>query len=683
MSNGDSKSYENEKQWTMLAYMAGDNNLTEEMVWSLQEMKKTLETNPDINKRVGVIAQYYARSLNPCLLLLNGSGTGNDGKLDETKEQEFGSLGVFDRVRKKLKPTPEHLATAIWHCHQKDRPFEELASFLTTKWYMSQEEAERFVTELITIIIMLMRDGMPWQQVFDADDGEALALAAARTKTNLLAPPAEALESARQSANAYVRGTLKERFEALKLGVLQKERDVAELASLLAKCPDSVVRNVRDLSSPMMLREFIDSQFELIKGRKLKASHYMVILSGHGGGATGDFLPDEDPPSSLTIPALGEILREARKAAVIEERKLDILGIDSCLMSMAEVGYEVQDSVDYLIGAEGFVANTGWPYHRVLEVLEATQQPESAAENIVRKYAAFYQDYEMGGVSTHLAAIRLEKIGEPNKYVTDPENADVLATSIWLLARCLMDALKEVADDEEEQELGGKSKASLGCEVRDAVILAHWYAQSFKWEKYVDLWDFCGQLKRFLPQEDEYAKVRGCCDAVKRCIENAVVLSRYCGPDFQHAHGISVYFPWSVQEFSIQYGNLKFAHATGWYDFLDIYLRKTRRVRRGQDSAGQAEPWRLGSDVEQLIQQLGLPSTSKVAGTTTSKVAGTTTSKVAGTTTSKVAGTTTSKMQDGKIVGLTGFKNVPDGFFRQDDQGNFTGKPPKPAKRQA
>jgi len=634
-------SYEKKKQWAMLAYMAGDNNLTEEMVWGLQEMKNTLETNRDINQRVRVAALYDARGLNPSLLLLDGAGTGADGDLDRTKRHEFSSLEVFDKVRRRLTPMPEHWALAIWHHHHADQKFEALMKVVTRLCDGSKARAERFIIDL------MMCDPQIQQQVLTGK--RDLAVALANTTTKQLAPTDEEVQSAQKTVSPEVLNNIRTLFSDLKLESLKEEPEVKNLAYLLAEPPDAVVRNTRDLSSPVMIQDFIEDQVN-----EVPAEHYVVVLSGHGGGATGDFLPDEDPPSSLTIPRLGAILR-----AVRGRNTFDILGIDSCLMSMAEVAYEVQDSVTYLVGSQGFVANAGWPYHRVLEALAENGEPKSAAKSIVEKYAAFYQDYETGGVSTHLAAIDLRELGN-------------LATAIKRLAGCLIAELLQVGDDAEHRELQGQPQNSPARTVRDAVILAHWYAQSFKWEKYVDLWDFCDQLLRFLPSGGECAH---CCQEVKQGIKNAVKWSRYCGPDFQHAHGLSVYFPWSAQDFSTEYEKLRFAQETRWFEFLNLYLQKTQRLRRGHNPELEfkPEPWRLGSDVEQLIHRVGSPFGSKVASHFGSKVASPFGSRVASPFGSRVASPFGSrvaspfgsKVQDGKIVYQTGFKNVPDGFFRQ------------------
>ena len=55
-------------------------------------------------------------------------------------------------------------------------------------------------------------------------------------------------------------------------------------------------------------------------GRSRASVHRMLILSGHGSGAVGDFLPDNHSENgqhgSLTIPALEKALNEAQNIGV-------------------------------------------------------------------------------------------------------------------------------------------------------------------------------------------------------------------------------------------------------------------------------------------------------------------------------------------------------------------------------
>ena len=162
---------------------------------------------------------------------------------------------------------------------------------------------------------------------------------------------------------------------------------------------------------------------------KHPAERYMLVLSGHGSGAVGDFLSGRSHVVGLGIPGLADALSQIRKRlegsyvvdgqpyTYLRDDRIDILGLDSCLMGMAEVAYEVRDSVNYLIGTEGFEANTGWPYDGVLRLLteRPAQTASQMAQNIVREYQKYYSDYTLAGTSTDISALNLT----PKPYITE------------------------------------------------------------------------------------------------------------------------------------------------------------------------------------------------------------------------------------------------------------------------
>src|SRR5262249_27966966 len=175
------------------------------------------------------------------------------------------------------------------------------------------------------------------------------------------------------------------------------------------------------LPRPNQLEAFLKEQVR----RLPRAKEYFLILSGHGSGAVGDFLIDSDPTTSLSIPQLARILKGARKvywdayqeveADGKTRKRIALLGMDSCLMSNAEVCYEIREDANYLVASEGFVANTGWPYHRVLEAClkpslrQVDPVPRSVARRVARNYSLFYRDYEISGLSTDIAVCDLAK----------------------------------------------------------------------------------------------------------------------------------------------------------------------------------------------------------------------------------------------------------------------------------
>jgi hypothetical protein len=308
------------------------------------------------------------------------------------------------------------------------------------------------------------------------------------------------------------------------------------------------------------------------------ASRLAVVLSGHGSGAVGDFLPDEEPASAISIPVLGGMLR---KAAELRGSKIDLLGMDSCQMSSIEVAFEAEDSVQYLVASEGLVLNAGWPYHRVLEALAAPSRlAVSAARAVAAAYLAFYRDYELVGLSTDIAVTDLSRLSPLEDAVRE-----LSALLRGVLAKLAPDGIEEAIELDELRRIESDVEADFARSVRDAVVLAHQSAQSYKCDRYTDLGDFVTQLLRFgrgWSQEPRALPIVEAGARLRDAIDEAVVLSGTTGAEFQHSRGLSIYFPWSPADYLPEYRNLRFHERTKWADFLETYLGATARMRRHQ-----------------------------------------------------------------------------------------------------
>ena len=374
-----------------------------------------------------------------------------------------------------------------------------------------------------------------------------------------------------------------------------------------------------DSSSPEALREFIDWS---LAGPQ--AQYRMVILSGHGSGALGDFLPDNNASGgqagSLTIPALRTALEDEQVALQrahllqAEEKLVHVLGMDSCLMSMAEVCNEIHDSVRYVVGSEGFIPNAGWPYGHLLKMLRQrnvrTLTPQALTGHLVEDFLAYYRDYLPADVSVDIAGCDLDLLGGLTEAVRQ---------------------LVDVLDARDRQ-------------VQNLVLLAHWRAQSYKFEQYTDLWDFCHQLRteaeasrmrlewvagaseppktcesrdrleQLGAERQTLERIEHACQRVETAI-NAMMGHRhdgkggrqgYQGIEFQHSHGLSVYFPWSQTAFAEEYKELTFARGSGWGRFLSNYVEATRRRCRCEEE-GDVHPelrWPAESQIAAMMPSL-------------------------------------------------------------------------------
>jgi len=338
------------------------------------------------------------------------------------------------------------------------------------------------------------------------------------------------------------------------------------------------------------------------------ADHYMLVLSGHGSGTMGDFLNEDRRGKGFSIIDLGGLIEDIKKQVFLG-KNLDILGLDTCLMSMTEIAYLIHNHVDVMIGAEGFEPMAGWPYARVLKkVNELHGDPKLLAKKIVCEYIDHYRVYQAANLSVDQSACDLNQAVDLMKAINS------LAT-----------VLKGRLERYEENRAGSNAP------VRDAVILAHWEAQLYKNEQYTDLYDFCTLLKERLAGKElagkEYDDVRKVCQNVLNVIRGAdkeadahladdsysapysdrkmkdrerwmhavnfqeapgfVLKSCYSGWTVQYSYGVSIYFPWSKVPGELEdYKRLYFARDSSWAAFLEVYLRVTQR----QPRPGAEEP---------------------------------------------------------------------------------------------
>ena len=346
-----------------------------------------------------------------------------------------------------------------------------------------------------------------------------------------------------------------------------------------------------DAGNRDVLKRFIDWSTD-----RHQSKYRMLILSGHGSGSVGDFLTDDDPgppkraPGTLTIKGLAYALNAARNVDQ-RPRPFDVLGMESCLMSTAEVCAQVYAPVKYLVASEGFVPNAGWPYRVMLTKLDdyyhsksSTLPPEKLCVRLIDDYIDYYREYLPAGVSVDIAACDLTKFDDLNVSVSK-----------------LGELLRKKLTRHDQQNPPDEPSRTVG----NMVVLAHWRAQSFKFEQFTDLWDFCDQLefivqKTVTPEglDQAFKDIGTACSEVKAAVD--IIVGRpiggvggrqdFAGIEFQHAHGLSVYFPWQMQspkdrDFKT-YGQLGFARdeksGLGWAEFLEAYLNSTRT--RGQEA---------------------------------------------------------------------------------------------------
>jgi hypothetical protein len=276
--------------------------------------------------------------------------------------------------------------------------------------------------------------------------------------------------------------------------------------------------------------------------------------------------------------------------------KIDILGMDSCLMAMAEVGYQLRHSVDYLIACEEVEPVSSWPYDYILEDL--VQHPDkldplNLAKLIVRKYIISYK----------------ERMIDVTQSVLNLKEVDRLAHGV--------------------SNLAGALSSAYDCPLlRDAIMISRAQVQRYFETDYVDLYDFC----HILVEESEHAKTQRVesemdrlsldrlADKLKEACQElqTIILGdqrRYSssymtgvsqdvkcfvpvhglyGFTVRYSSGTSIYFP--CRDSSNQYDALDFASDSGWLQFLTQYAPNRSRRVPSQNQEDQRLIGRIGPE---------------------------------------------------------------------------------------
>ena len=212
-------------------------------------------------------------------------------------------------------------------------------------------------------------------------------------------------------------------------------------------------------------------------------------------------------------------------------RRIDVLGLDACLMSMVEVAYQVRGAVGVQVGSEELEPADGWPYAAILKKLAAS--PSMTARELAKTI-----------VDAYLASYRA---------------SDVVTQSALDLARC--DDLARAIDD-----LARALRA--GCadpETLLAIVRARRSTQHYDTKDYVDLAHLAARLKA----PGTGAAIADACDIVLGAVEGAVIASGSKGAAVADSNGLSIYFP--ETRASPLYAKLDFAKRSEWDAFLEAY----------------------------------------------------------------------------------------------------------------
>ncbi len=264
------------------------------------------------------------------------------------------------------------------------------------------------------------------------------------------------------------------------------------------------------------------------------AKKYLLVIWNHGGGfrdsssltkdLAWDYTNGED---KITMSDLEDALSAISSQA---GRKLDILGMDACLMAMTEVAYQVKDFAEIMVASQENTPADGWPYDTILEELVA--QPlmpkEELAIQIVDKCVLSYPFYNVTFSANDLSQM------------------DTLAEQLSNLALAVRSDYSTPKN--QYVQCGEKS-------------------QYFKDRDFVDLFDLCRQLLI----NSNSGQVKSIATSIQQTLNYARIKSLNNGGTLKSSNGLSIYFPWYAG-YSNYYIFTNFAQDTFWDEML-LHLR--------------------------------------------------------------------------------------------------------------
>jgi hypothetical protein len=255
------------------------------------------------------------------------------------------------------------------------------------------------------------------------------------------------------------------------------------------------------------------------------ADHYALILADHGGGVDGICYDVHSGDDVITLPELG--------TALTGIPKIDVIGMDACVMGTVEVAYQLAGKADYFVASEAPEPMSGWPYSTALGGLAGNPQmsPATLAQQMVDAYA---DQFGPDGEET-MAAIDMAQLGDAaSGLVGSLENFATLMTT-W-------------STDADWQ----------------AVMAARDAAQGYENYPYRDLGDFMTRV-----ENAAVAPAIASAAASVNAALHAAVAGHFAGSEIT-GEGLSIYLPTSGNmSLAASYSTSnQFAADTQWDDFV-------------------------------------------------------------------------------------------------------------------
>ncbi|MCF7799870.1 hypothetical protein K9L05_02465 [Candidatus Babeliales bacterium] len=255
---------------------------------------------------------------------------------------------------------------------------------------------------------------------------------------------------------------------------------------------------------------------------------------------------------------LANALRQI-KTDVLKNKKLDILGMDACLMAMIEVGYQIRNYAKYMVASQEVELANGWDYLTLLKNLSLGNiNPITLAVNIVKTYEHYYAN----------------KIQFYTQSAVDLENMDLIKEGINQIIKDI-DICKKLDTVKIKKLIQNSRSESIQFSNKNYIDLYSFYSQFHKKlnENYTK--QALNIIKNQHTKNELTKSVNNLKESLQlgmKLVENAVV-AKTAGKTFSGTQGLSIYFPFSSY-IDKSYVKTEFAQDSLWVKFIrDTYTK--------------------------------------------------------------------------------------------------------------
>ena len=264
-----------------------------------------------------------------------------------------------------------------------------------------------------------------------------------------------------------------------------------------------------NMADPATLKNFIN-----YSRANFPSVYNALVLWNHGGGVRSLEQPTEQVRKAICeddsdIMYMNEV--QGGLESALGSSKLDIIGIDACIMGEVETAYELREQADYFVASMAEEWGRGWGYEYIFDKFTSADSPPSPADMADILVTQFYESTngEATYFSNTMTAVKTSELGNLKAAIDD------LASAVYSFGAgsTAQDAFEAARDETVFYYEPARSN--------DTVVDDDIFEYSMLAYPYYDIYDLCMEIKNSTTFESTAVSVQA--DNVLTALDAAIV----------------------------------------------------------------------------------------------------------------------------------------------------------------